>query len=321
MPVLPAAPWPANHRRLCQPLLPAAFTTDFALLHAQAAAAAAAAAAAGTNGAVDPRLPLQFHHPALGPMLVPAVGAPPPLPPGVNRAPVVWQKPLPAALRRYLPPEAAAAVGGSSLRLPVGAPPREAEVVAAAFQPQQYAQLYRLLHQHTQLLLQVGVDDKGTRGALSSVGQDRGPCSACALSPAAHDSPCPGTVPAPSRLLPVDTMATCSMTAPLPPQVYVMAATSAEPAHARVARETLRMAEDLAGWAQRQGAQRRAEVRAVPTGSRPWLRRTRGQCTHLACRLRVRCVHLAPSSRPAPLAQPALCPHQRRASPPSTLKL
>lgn len=97
----------------------------------------------------------------VGPMLVPAAavaGPPlPPLPPGINRERVAWQPPLPAALRKYLPPEAAGMVaGGRQEPLPVGAPPPEGtEVQAAAFQPKQYRQLYHLLHQHAQLLMQV----------------------------------------------------------------------------------------------------------------------------------------------------------------------
>lgn len=138
------------------PLPPAAFTTDFARLSALASAAAQQA---------DPRPPVAVDWAGVGIVMIPAaaVAGPvvPPLPPGIDRPPVVWQQPLPAALRRYLPPEAAAAVasmpGGSrrSEPLPVGAPPAEAEVAPSVFQPRQYGQLHRLIHQHAQLLLQV----------------------------------------------------------------------------------------------------------------------------------------------------------------------
>lgn len=145
---------------------------------------------------------------ALGTMLVPAAAVafppPPPPPPGVNRPPVVWQKPLPAALRRYLPPEVAAAVGGAQAPLPVGAPPSEgAEVQLAAFQTGQYAQLYRLIHQHSQLLIQVGPSARGagrcgvrpgTGGsAACSVGGRNMParlCAALCAGPLAACSPC-----------------------------------------------------------------------------------------------------------------------------------
>ena len=131
------------------PALPlaAAFITDLARLSVLAAAAA---------GQEDPRPPVTVDT-ILGPVIVPAsvVSGPPmaPLPPTVTRAPVVWQQPLPAALRKFLPPEAA---GARKEPLPVGAPPAEgAEVQAAAFQPKHYRQLYRLVHQHAQLLMQV----------------------------------------------------------------------------------------------------------------------------------------------------------------------
>lgn len=150
--LLPAAPLHPPQQPSC--LLPpstTAFTTNFARLSALASAAAQQA---------DPRPPVAVDT-ALGPVLIPAAavaGPPlPVLPPGIDRAPVVWQPPLPAALRKYLPPEAAAAVGGGggSAPLPVGAPPAEAEIQVAAFQPRQYGRLYRLLHQHSQLLIQV----------------------------------------------------------------------------------------------------------------------------------------------------------------------
>ncbi|KAI3433354.1 hypothetical protein D9Q98_003172 [Chlorella vulgaris] len=134
-----------------RPLAPKPFITDLARLSTLAAAAA---------GQVDPRPPVAVDT-IVGPMLVPAAavaGPPlPPLPPGINRERVAWQPPLPAALRKYLPPEAAGMVaGGRQEPLPVGAPPPEGtEVQAAAFQPKQYRQLYHLLHQHAQLLMQV----------------------------------------------------------------------------------------------------------------------------------------------------------------------
>jgi hypothetical protein len=133
--------------------LHAAFITDIARL------ATLAAAAASQD---DPRPPVTVNT-IVGPMLVPAAavaGPPlPPLPPGVKRDPVVWQPPLPAALRKQLPPETAAVLGqgAAPAPLPVGAPPEEgAEVQLAAFQPKQYRQLYHLVHQHAQLLMQVG---------------------------------------------------------------------------------------------------------------------------------------------------------------------
>ncbi|KAL4853586.1 Ankyrin repeat [Chlorella vulgaris] len=134
-----------------RPLAPKPFITDLARLSTLAAAAA---------GQVDPRPPVAVDT-IVGPMLVPAAavaGPPlPPLPPGINRERVAWQPPLPAALRKYLPPEAAGMVaGGRQEPLPVGAPPPEGtEVQAAAFQPKQYRQLYHLIHQHAQLLMQV----------------------------------------------------------------------------------------------------------------------------------------------------------------------
>lgn len=112
--------------------------------------------------AADPRPPVAVDT-ALGTVLVPAAvmmgPAAPPLPPGVGRQPVVWHQPLPANARKFLPPEVAAAVVGNAAAppLPVGAPPADADVEPAAFQPRQYGELYRLLHQHAQLLIQVYV--------------------------------------------------------------------------------------------------------------------------------------------------------------------
>lgn len=202
----------------------------------------------------------------LGTVLVPAAAVagppPPPLPPGTNRAPVVWQKPLPAALRRYLPPETAAAVGSAQAPLPVGAPPQEgAEVQPAAFQTRQYAQLYRLIHQHSQLLIQVGcmlgvAGPDGRREVKQAAGPTCGTHSrrqrawkSCRRRPQAATS-----LP---LAMPALVCRTCDC------QVYLLAASSEDPAHRQVAEQPQRMAQEMHAFAQQQSAGRRAQVRPV----------------------------------------------------------
>eukprot|EP00887_Chlorella_sp_A99_P005507 scaffold1.g5507.t1 len=89
-----------------------------------------------------------------------AQAAPGPGPEG--RAPVRWQPPLPAAVRKYLEKDAAAAsaagVAPAAVRPPpFGAPEAGAALEPGAFQPHQYEELHHLIHHHAQLLQQVYV--------------------------------------------------------------------------------------------------------------------------------------------------------------------
>lgn len=83
----------------------------------------------------------------------------------IERAPPNWQL---AAMGRFIPAHlpalplelstaAVASLGGGAAApppLPAGRPPMGVAIEPDAFQPRQYGALYRLLHQHSQLLIQ-----------------------------------------------------------------------------------------------------------------------------------------------------------------------
>lgn len=82
----------------------------------------------------------------------------------IEQAPPNWQlaamgRFIPAHLPVLLPDPPAAAASGDGAAAPLGL-----AVEPNAFQPRQYGALYRLLHQHSQLLIQAS----GTAGVLGT---------------------------------------------------------------------------------------------------------------------------------------------------------